>query len=285
MRALLKDGTFTVHAITRNPTSAAAEKLKAQGAVLIKADIWDRDSVVKALQNVECVFGVTKFFDSSIIGVNEEDEIRQGKILVDAAKETGVKLFIWSSLPSVAETSEGKYVNAMHTENKHEIYKYLLRSGVPHASVRTGHFLENLWQYGFLAKASDGGYELRIPKYSPTSVEYFIWVERDLGPMVLALMKNYTSDGSNILGQIFYGVSTVMTFPELASSLADALGKPVKFISPETSGSRDLDDMFASHSEFGAYPGRTLPDPRLLALGVQISTMEEFLQEARTRFL
>jgi hypothetical protein len=41
---------------------------------------------------------VTNFFDPSIIGGNPSGEIDQGKNLVDAAKEVGVKFFVWRSV-------------------------------------------------------------------------------------------------------------------------------------------------------------------------------------------
>jgi hypothetical protein len=38
-------------------------------------------------------------------------------------------------------------------------------------------------------------------------------------------------------------------------------------------------------SEFGMYRGATIPDPRLIALGVQFGTMEEFAEtEVKPRF-
>jgi len=38
-------------------------------------------------------------------------------------------------------------------------------------------------------------------------------------------------------------------------------------------------------SEFGMYRGSTIPDPRLIALGVQFGTLEEFAEtEVKPRF-
>jgi hypothetical protein len=38
---------------------------------------------------------VTNFWDPSIVGTQVKGEIEQGKILIDAAKEAGVKFFVW----------------------------------------------------------------------------------------------------------------------------------------------------------------------------------------------
>jgi uncharacterized protein YbjT (DUF2867 family) len=74
---LLKDGTFTVRAITRSPDGAPAKgpvllfllllvlnehpvtALAAQGAQVVKADSRDAASLEKAFEGVYGVFGVT----------------------------------------------------------------------------------------------------------------------------------------------------------------------------------------------------------------------------------
>lgn len=56
VRALIKDGTFTPRAISRNPDSESAVKLKAQGAELAKGDALDKPSLVAALRGSEAVF-------------------------------------------------------------------------------------------------------------------------------------------------------------------------------------------------------------------------------------
>jgi uncharacterized protein YbjT (DUF2867 family) len=57
-RALLKEGTFAPRAITRNPESAAALKLKAEGIEVVRGDALDKASLVAALRGSEAVFGV-----------------------------------------------------------------------------------------------------------------------------------------------------------------------------------------------------------------------------------
>lgn len=38
---------------------------------------------------------VTNFYDPSIVGAKPTGEIDQGKILIDTAKEVGVKFLVW----------------------------------------------------------------------------------------------------------------------------------------------------------------------------------------------
>ena len=116
MNALLEDKTFVPRAITRNASSDAAKALAVRGAEVVTGDLWDRESIKKALTGCEAVFGVSKqccwvewaanltalkvtnYYDPSIAGGNTAGEIEQGKQLVDVAKEIGVKFLVWRSV-------------------------------------------------------------------------------------------------------------------------------------------------------------------------------------------
>jgi uncharacterized protein YbjT (DUF2867 family) len=58
INSILADGTFTARAVTRDPSSESAEKLKARGVQVVKADLWDVESLKKAIAGSEGVFGV-----------------------------------------------------------------------------------------------------------------------------------------------------------------------------------------------------------------------------------
>jgi hypothetical protein len=68
-----------------------------------------------------------------------------------------------------------------------------------------------------LTKLTDGSYEFQIPRYHPTSVLPFVWVEQALGASVLALFKNYRTRQEEILGKLFYVANARTTYPELAA--------------------------------------------------------------------
>jgi uncharacterized protein YbjT (DUF2867 family) len=97
VNALVKEGTFMVRAITRNPDNYAG---KAQEVV--KADLTDLSSLTEAFKNAHGVFVVTNFWEGA-------DEISQGKTAIQAAKDAGVNHFVWSTLPDVQKISNGKF--------------------------------------------------------------------------------------------------------------------------------------------------------------------------------
>jgi hypothetical protein len=57
--------------------------------------------MLAAFKGAYAVFAVTNYWET----MDAKAEIQQGKTLADAALESGVQHFIWSSLPNVTEGS------------------------------------------------------------------------------------------------------------------------------------------------------------------------------------
>ncbi|KAJ7760843.1 NAD(P)-binding protein [Mycena maculata] len=278
LKAVLEDGTFTPRAVSRNPDSDAAKALKAQGVEVVKGDLFDLASIKEALKGSDVVFGVTNFWDPSVFPgtTNGEGEIQQGKNLVDAATAVGIKFFVWSGLPSSKVLSKGKFSKVYHIDNKATIYQYLESSGLDYAAVETAYFADNLWRNGALKKTATG-YTIPIPKYSPTSTQTFTWVAHDLGPAVLALLKNYDNPAKIVLRKSFPVVTAIETYPQIARRIAAAIKQEVTFISTETAGLAELDEMYAYQSACGMYKDTPVPNPDLVLLGVKIGTLDELI--------
>jgi len=95
--ALIKEGTFKVRAISRKP-----DKYSGKADEVVKADLTDLSALTQAFKGTHGVFVVTNFWEGA-------DEIAQGKIAIQAAKDAGVNHFIWSTLPDVEKISNGKF--------------------------------------------------------------------------------------------------------------------------------------------------------------------------------
>ncbi|KAJ7075321.1 hypothetical protein B0H15DRAFT_894311 [Mycena belliarum] len=282
--ALLKDGSFTPRAITRNPESEAAMKLKARGVEVVKGDNADKSSLVEALRGSEAVFAVTfpAFLDQT---GKTPDEVTQGKNIVDAAKEVGVQFFIFSSLPSIEKISGGKYKHVIHYDQKAIVEEYLKSSGLANASILLGGFLENFWTHQMLKKTATG-FAISFPKYGETDLQAFTWVEKAVPSAVLALLNNYTEASKFISGKSYPVVNGTISPANLASMTAKVLGVEVTFTTSSGSGVLAVDEMLAAHAEYnGLYTATPVPNPELVALGVELGTIEEFLEtEVKPRF-
>ncbi|KAJ7041779.1 hypothetical protein C8F04DRAFT_1078683 [Mycena alexandri] len=280
--ALLKDGTFLPRAITRDPNSATSQKLKARGAQVVRGDSLNKASLVKALEGSEAVFAVTVV---NVPHVDGKDEVTQGRNMVDAAKEVGVKFFIWTGLPGMKRITGGKLQNCTHFDDKEIVQEYLQSSGLAHASLMLPAFLENLWSYDILKKTPTG-YTFSLP-LSPSKKHQFAWIGRDVPAAALALLKNYTDAAKfeEINGKAYAVVNAKMSNAELAEKMGRVLGVEVTYTQSPPMGIAEMDEMWEFVNEYEGYYATPIPNPDLLALGMKFSTVDEFVEvEVKARY-
>ncbi|KAJ6459658.1 hypothetical protein C8R45DRAFT_1030646 [Mycena sanguinolenta] len=285
LQSLLKNGMFTPRAITRDPESEAAAKIKAQGVEVVKADTTDKASLLPALRGCEAAFVVT-LSGVPPYSAEKPSEITIGKNIIDAAKEAGVKFIVFSSVPGLTKLTGGKYTKCTLYDDKEEIEEYLKASGIPNASLHLGTFAENLWTAKDLKENRLRRVRNHHPLLYPTSLSSFTWVGHDVGEATLALLKNYNDPSKNVSGRAYPVVTGTMSFPDLATIISKALGKEVTFITGPPTGRAAFDEMFAAGAEYnGFYTATPVPNPDLTALGAKLATMEEFVDaEVKTRF-
>src|SRR6266446_2015332 len=96
--ALQGSGQFKVRALSRNP-----DKHRELADEVVKADLNRPETLKAALEGAHGVFLVTNFWEEGT------DELKQATAAVRAAKDAGVKHFIWSTLPDVEAISGGKF--------------------------------------------------------------------------------------------------------------------------------------------------------------------------------
>jgi uncharacterized protein YbjT (DUF2867 family) len=98
LRALQARGQFKVRALTRNP-----DKYRELAEEVVEADVDKPETLKAAFEGAHGVFLVTNFQEAGT------DELKQATSAIRAAKDAGVKHFIWSTLPDVEKISGGKF--------------------------------------------------------------------------------------------------------------------------------------------------------------------------------
>ncbi|WP_239974199.1 NmrA family NAD(P)-binding protein [Cronobacter sakazakii] len=98
VQALTKTGNFRVRALSRHPQSYTGEADE-----ILYADLEKPETLCDALVGVHGVFLVTNYWQQGA------DERKQAMAAIEAAKSTGVKHFIWSTLPDVESVSQGEF--------------------------------------------------------------------------------------------------------------------------------------------------------------------------------
>jgi uncharacterized protein YbjT (DUF2867 family) len=130
-RHLLKNG-FHVKALTRNASSAKAKQLKELNAEIVEGNLDHPSSYAEHLEGVDAVFCVSIF----IKGVDKE--MRQGISMANAAKENGIKHFLFSSVVG-ADANTG----IPHWESKCKIENHVKKIGLPYTIIRPSSLYDN----------------------------------------------------------------------------------------------------------------------------------------------
>src|SRR6266404_4137085 len=120
VRALQAGNQFKVRALTRNPA-----KHRELADEVIQADLNRPETLTAAFEGAHGVFLVTTFWEE---GTNE---IKQATAAVRAAKDAGVKHFVWSTLPNVEAISGGKF-HVPHFTGKAKIDRIVKAAGFVH---------------------------------------------------------------------------------------------------------------------------------------------------------
>ena len=156
------DAEYTLRALTRNPSSDAAQALAARGAEVVRADLDDEDSVRKALDGAYGAFVVTAFWEYN----SAEREQAQARVAANAAKAAGLRHVIWSTLPDTRKhmpldddqvpTLLGKY-KVPHFDGKGEADHIFTELRLPTTFLLTSFYWENFIHFGMGPKKGANG--------------------------------------------------------------------------------------------------------------------------------
>src|ERR1700748_1703674 len=152
VRALQATGAFRVRALTREPS-----KHHNLADEVAEADLNRPETLKAAFEGAHGVFLVTNFREKGA------DELKQATAAVRAAKNAGVKHFIWSTLPDVEAISGGKF-HVPHFTGKARIDSIVKEAGFPsHTFVIAPFYFQNLAGAFGPQKLPDGSFGWAIP--------------------------------------------------------------------------------------------------------------------------
>lgn len=204
VRALQAGGQFKVRALTRSPGQhrGLAEEV-------VEADLDRADTLKTAFAGAHGVFLVTNFWEAGT------DERKQAMAAIDAAKDAGVKHFIWSTLPDVETISGGKF-HVPHFTGKARIDRHVREAGFAHHTfVIAPFFYQNL--VGLMApqKQADGTLGWALP-IDPTVRAIHMGDITELGNIVAGAFADPDAAGN---GEYLPLVGDFMSFNEIVDTL------------------------------------------------------------------
>jgi uncharacterized protein YbjT (DUF2867 family) len=204
VRALNARGQFRVRALTRKPA-----EYRGLADEVVTADLDRPETLKVAFNGAHGVFLVTNFWEEG------SDEIKQATAAVRAAKDAGVKHFIWSTLPNVEAISGGKF-NVPHFTGKARTDAVVAGAGFTnHTFVIAPFYYGNL--AGVLApqKQADGSVGWALP-LDPDVRGIHMGDIRELGDIVAGAFAHPDQVGN---GEYLPLVGDLLSFNEIVGTL------------------------------------------------------------------
>ncbi|KAN0033476.1 hypothetical protein ACTA71_007163 [Dictyostelium dimigraforme] len=278
VKELLKNGSFKVRALTRDPNSEASKSLKELGAEVVKSNDTDsKEAIQEVLKGSDGVFALTiaKFVE---IGQNESDI---GKKIADAAFDAGVKHFVFSGLAPANKISEGR-ISVPHFDQKYKVEEYVRELSKSNPSfissfVYAPFYYQNFKSFFPPKKNEDGSYSISLPS-DPNGKPMDMADVSNIGPIVCEILSNENKYSGVVVP--FSGEALIGS--EIANIFSKVSGKSVtyNFIPPSIfrtfgfPGADDLTSMFEYYNEFGAFNDL---DKSIASKITKLTTFEEYL--------
>ena len=205
----LSEKGFPCRALTRDPAKPEARAALGRGGEVVKGDLEDPASLVRAIDGVHGVYGVQTPDEAGV-----EAEIRQGINLIDAAKRSRVSHFVNSSVASADQQT-----GIPQFDSKFQIEERLRGTGMHFTIVRPVFFMEN-W---FRMRPQIANGELALP-LSPTTRLQMIAVD-DIGGLVATAFEH----PGKWQGRVFEAAGDELSIAEISQALGRASGREVRY--------------------------------------------------------
>lgn len=212
VRSLAKRG-WRVRALTRNPSTEKADTLRQMNVEVVRGDLNEPASVQKYLDDVYGVYSLQNYWEHGY-----DVEVKQGKALVDVAREAMIKHFVYSSVGSAHRNT-----HLEHFDSKWEIEEHIRASAIPYTIFRPVFYMDNflLMKDQILEGKLINGVEPNVP--------FQMIASKDIGEFVEAAF----SEPDVYLGKSIDIAGDEKTFPEIADVFSKETGRTISYIKLE----------------------------------------------------
>lgn len=234
---LLVDG-WRVRTLTRDRGSIRARTLANAGAEVIAGSLEDPEVIDRC---VDGMYGVFSVHSGPL--APEQDEVKVGKAIADAAVKYGVTHLVYSS---------GLGADRGGQPTKWEIEQYIAASDVSATVLRPSSFMENLITQSATVGVRDGA--LRTAA-APHVRQQFIALD-DIGAfaaLALASPGEYRGRTLELAGD-------ALTPPRVAAEISAAVGREVPYIQRSIEELRRINERFARGYELLNSGDGSVPD-------------------------
>ena len=259
VRAILADpsGGFRARAITRDPSSAAAQELAQLGAEVVQGDVDDQASLRQAFEGAWGAFCVTFFWAH----FSPEKELANARNMATAARDAQLRHVVWSTLDDTRKlipldddrmpTLMGKY-KVPHFDAKGEADRIFQELGVPTTFLLTAFYWDNFIHFGMgPTRGADGRLSITFPLGDAKMPSI---AAADIGACAYGLFKR----GEAVVGRYVGIAGEHLSGHEMAAAFSKELGEEVDYNSVDPAayrgfgfpGAEDLGNMFQFKRDF-----------------------------------
>lgn len=231
--ALLTKGQ-KIRVMSRTPEKASA--LAKAGAEVVKGNLTNPSDLQAALRGVHGVFAMSTPFEAGM-----DQEVRQGIMMADAAKQAGIAHYVYTSVGSAHRNT-----GIPHFETKWKVEQHIRQIGLPATVLRPVWFMENFTTF---SKPSAEGI-LMMPMRADKKLAMVAL--RDIGEFGAAAFMR----PNDFLGQAIDLAGDELTMPDVAAHLSKVTGRSIQFQGlpleqAEAAMGHDLATMFRWFNEVG----------------------------------
>jgi uncharacterized protein YbjT (DUF2867 family) len=290
-QAILADpnGGFSVRAITRDPSKAAAQALASRGAEVVQGNLDAVESLSKAFTGAHGLYGVTNFWEH----MSAKREKVQAKNIADAARAAGVKHVIWSTLEDTRKLMDpndkrmpylqGNY-RVPHFDAKAEANEYF--RDLPVTYLITSFYWDNLYINKLApTKDADGVYSWTFPMGNSRLAGI---AADDIGRCAYGIFKA----GNAYIGKTVGIIGEALTLDEISQKLSKGLGiGAVRYHAVDADayrrfgfpGAEEFGNMFQVYRDFETAVVGARSSEVARKLDPQLETFDQWLANNKSR--
>jgi uncharacterized protein YbjT (DUF2867 family) len=209
VRSLISKG-FTVKALTRNPSSPAAQKLKSQQVEIVQGNLNNISAFSDHLKDLHGIFCVLTFKYGTDL------EIKQGLELASLAKSYNVRHFLYSSVFG-ADLQTG----IPHWESKLIIENHVKQINLPYSIIRPASLFENFLIPAVKKRIVQGKLDSPLPG---DFLQPFI-SSSDIGEVSTMIFLRR----DEYLGKVIPLIKEQISMEMAASIFSNVLGKEIRY--------------------------------------------------------
>lgn len=274
-----------VRAMTRDPSSPAAQALAARGVEIVQGDFRDPASLDAALAGVQGVFSMQT---GSHPG-DPDTEVVTGKALIEAAARAGVDTVVHTSVARAGDQTnfvdwdKGRW-EPLYWNNKAAVIDMVKAQGFRHwVILKPAMIMDNLVppmvESMWPSLRERGRFETAVE--AETGIDWI--AAQDIGVFAAAAF----ADPARFHGHEITLAAELASYPEVAAKIEHATGKPVSAVtlSKDEALAQPYGELGYQHESWNNVEGYKVDLDAVRSWGIPLTSLDDFIAQNRDKFV